>query len=123
LVPAGGVEVVEHDLPDPAAHVGEAEAVATADPVMIHRGDKGETVAPGHLGERPGPGAAGEEVDSGDVEASLAFLDLVAPPEKEALLAAAATAVFPLGLGGEAVDEALGKAAGLALAPGQPFAE
>ena len=123
FVPAFRIEVIDDELPHAAAHVGQAEAVAALFAVVVHGRDERKAVAPGGLPQRPGLLAARQEIDGGDVQPAFAFLEFVAPPEVEALLAAAAAAVLPLGFRGQAVLQPLRQPARLAFPLGQPSAE
>jgi hypothetical protein len=103
FVPAFRIEVIDHELPNAAAHVRQAEAVAALRAIMVYGRDEGITVAPRRLPQRPGFLAAGQEVDRGDVQPAFAFIEAVAPPEIVTFLAAAATAILPLGFRRESI--------------------
>jgi len=97
---AGGIKVVEGKFPHAAAHVREAEAVASAFAVMVDGREIRKAVAPRRVGQRSDGVASGQEIDRRNVEPPLAFHEVVAPLKVVALVTAAATGVGLLRLGG-----------------------
>ena len=103
FMPTLGIEVVENDLPDSAAHICDAETVATALAVMIDRRNERVSIAPGSFAERPRLFPVRQKIDGRNVQPAFTVVEFIAPPEIQALFAAATAGVLPLGLRGQAI--------------------
>src|SRR5262245_20380418 len=123
FMPTLGIEVVENDLPYSTAHICDAETVATSLAVMIDRRYERVSIAPWRFAERPRLFPLRQKIDGRNIQPAFTVVEFIAPPEIEALFAAATAGVLPLGLCGQSVFQSVRKSTCISFPLRQPFAE